>query len=603
VPDKTVRDFVAAYLRPHRPRLALLAVLFLAGVGLLLVNPLLAKTFIDQASAGAPFDRLVRIAAVFLAVALLTQIATVAEVYVAEDLGWRTTNALRVDLTAHVLALDDRFHADHGAGELLERIDGDVAAIAGFFARFVVHVLGSALFLLGVLALLWREDWRIGGLLTAFALASVAYLGRGGDFVGRRSRRSRVVNADLSAYLEERLSALPDIKANGGDDATRHGLDERLADRFHADRSALLAASLFSGAANAALVAATIASLATAAWLQRSGVITVGGLYLVFRYTGMLRMPLERLSRHMNSFQRAMGGIVRVRELMAIEPRITDGGAGVSLPRGALAVELDAVDFAYDDEPVLSDVSFGVEPGHVLGVVGRTGSGKTTTARLLFRLYDVDRGAVRVGGIDVRDLRVDDLRRHIGLVTQDVQIFAGTLRDNLRLFDPDVGDDRLLAVFASLGLDDWLAGLPGGLDTVLGPTERGLSAGEAQLIALARVFLEDPGVVVLDEASSRLDPHTEALLEHAIDRLLTDRTGIVIAHRLGTIGRADEVLVLDGGRVVEHGDRVALAADPTSRFAGLLRTGLAEPTGLGGPTGLSGPTGRSGIAGLPEVRA
>jgi ATP-binding cassette subfamily B protein len=237
-------------------------------------------------------------------------------------------------------------------------------------------------------------------------------------------------------------------------------------------------------------------------------------------------------------------------------------------------------------------VSFGVEPGHVLGAVGRTGSGKTTMARLLFRLYDVDRGAVRVGGVDVRDLRVDDLRAHIGLVTQDVQIFAGTLRDNLRLFDPDVGDDRLLAVFASLDLDDWLADLPDGLDTLLGPmalgpTARGLSAGEAQLIALARVFLEDPGVVVLDEASSRLDPHTEALLEHAIDRLLADRTGIVIAHRLGTIERADEVLVLDGGRVVEHGDRVALATDPTSRFAELLRTGLAD----------------SGLAGLPEVRA
>ena len=577
MPDKTVRDFVAAYLRPHRPRLALLAVLFLAGVGLLLVNPLLAKTFIDQASAGAPFDRLVRIAGVFLAVALLTQLATVAEVYVAEDLGWRTTNALRVDLTAHVLALDDRFHADHGAGELLERIDGDVGAIAGFFARFVVHVLGSALFLLGVLALLWREDWRIGGLLTAFAVASVAYLTRGGGFVGRRSRRSRVVNADLSAYLEERLSALPDIKANGGDDATMHGLHERLAARFRTDRDALLAASLFSGAANAVLVAATVASLVTAAWLQQSGAITVGGVYLVFRYTGMLRMPLERLARHMNSFQQAMGGIVRVRELMAIEPRIVDG-AGSALPSGALAVELDAVDFAYDQEPVLKQVSFSVEPGHVLGVVGRTGSGKTTLARLVFRLYDVDRGAVRVGGIDVRDLRVDDLRGRIGLVTQDVQIFAGTLRDNLRLFDPDVGDDRILAVFASLGLGDWSAGLPGGLDTVLGPTARGLSAGEAQLVALARVFLEDPGVVVLDEASSRLDPHTEALLEHAIDRLLAGRTGIVIAHRLGTIERADEVLVLDGGRVVEHGDRVALATDPTSRFAELLRIGL--PTGL-----------------------
>jgi ABC-type multidrug transport system fused ATPase/permease subunit len=575
VPDKTVRDFVAVYLRPHRPRLALLAVVFFAGIGLQLANPQLAKTFIDQAAAGAPFDRLIQIAGTFLAVAVLTQVANVAEVYVAEDLGWRTTNALRVDLTAHVLALDDGFHADHGAGELLERIDGDVAAIAGFFARFVVHVLGSALFLLGVLALLWREDWRIGGLLTAFALASVAYLTRGGGFVGRRSRRSRAVNADLSAYLEERLSALVDIKANGADDATMRGLHERLATRFRVDRDALLAASLFSGAANTALVAATVVSLATAAWLQQSAAITVGGVYLVFRYTTMLRMPLERLSRHMNSFQRAMGGIVRVRELLATDPRITDG-AGAELTTGALSVELDAVDFAYDREPVLRGVSCRVEPGHVLGLVGRTGSGKTTIARLLFRLYDVDGGAVRVGGVDVRDLRVDDLRRRIGLVTQDVQLFSGTLRDNVRLFDPAVGDDQLVAVFESLGLDEWLAALPDGLDTVLGPTARGLSAGEAQLVALARVFLEDPGLVVLDEASSRLDPHTEALLEHAIARLLGGRTGIVIAHRLRTIGRADEVLVLDGGRVIEHGDRVALAGDATSRLAALLRTGLPE---------------------------
>jgi ABC-type multidrug transport system fused ATPase/permease subunit len=575
VPDKTVRDFVAAYLRPHRPRLALLALVFCLGTGLQLANPQLAKIFIDQASAGAPFDRLIRVAGAFLAVALLTQVATVAEVYVAEDLGWRTTNALRADLTAHVLALDDGFHTDHGAGELLERVDGDVSAIAGFFARFVVHVLGSALFLCGVLVLLWREDWRIGGLLTALALASVVYLTRGGGFVGRRSRRSRAVNADLSAYLEERLSALPDIKANGADAATVRGLDERLATRFRVDRDALLAASLFSGAASTVLVAATVASLATAAVLQQSGAITLGGVYLVFRYTSMLRMPLERLSRHMNSFQRAMGGIVRVRELLAIEPRITVG-AGAEGPGGALAVELDDVDFAYDQEPVLRHVSCHVEAGHVLGLLGRTGAGKTTNARLVFRLYDVDGGAVRVGGIDVRDLRVGDLQRRVGLVTQEVQLFAGTLRDNVRLFDPTVGDDQLAAVFTSLGLDAWLAELPDGLDTVVGPSARGLSAGESQLIALARVFLGDPCLVILDEASSRLDPHTEALLEHAIDRLLAGRTGLLIAHRLRTLDRVDEVLVLDRGRVVEHGDRAALAADPTSRFAELSRTGLRE---------------------------
>lgn len=575
VTDKSLRAFVATYLRPHRSRLALLGLLVFLAIGLQLANPQLAKAFIDQASAGAPFDRLIRIAGAFLAVALLTQVVNVLEVYIAEDLGWCTTNALRVDLTTHVLALDDGFHADHGAGELLERIDGDVAAISEFFARFVVHVLGSGVFLVGVLALLWREDWRVGGVVTACTLVSVVYIARGGGFVGRRSRHSRVVNAELSAYLEERLSALPDIKANGGDHATMRGLHERLAARFRVDRDALMAASLFSAAANTTLVAATVASLATAAWLQQSGTMTVGGVYLVFRYTGMLGMPLERLSRNMNVFQRAMGGVVRVRELLATEPRITDG-AGRQLPAGALAVELDAVDLAYDREQVLRQVSCRIEPGHVLGLLGRTGSGKTTIARLLFRLYDVDSGAVRVGDIDVRDLKVDDLRRRVGLVTQDVQLFTATLRDNVRLFDPDIGDDRLIEVFAALGLAEWLSGLPEGLDTMLGPTARGLSAGESQLVAFARVFLLDPGLVILDEASSRLDPHTEALLEHAVDRLLTGRSGIVIAHRLHTIDRADEVLLLDDGVVVEHGDRVALAADPTSRFAQLLRTGLVD---------------------------
>jgi len=185
-------------------------------------------------------------------------------------------------------------------------------------------------------------------------------------------------------------------------------------------------------------------------------------------------------------------------------------------------------------------------------------------------------GAVRLGGVDVRDTTVDELRSRVALVTQDVQLFAGTLRDNVTLFDPRIDDGELHAVFSALDLDPWLAELPAGLDTVLGPTARGLSAGEAQLVALARVFLKDPGLVVLDEASSRLDPHTEELLEHAISRLLDGRTGIVIAHRLSTVERADTILVLEDGRVAELGDRRRLVDDPSSRFAQLLRAGIGE---------------------------
>ncbi len=306
-----------------------------------------------------------------------------------------------------------------------------------------------------------------------------------------------------------------------------------------------------------------------------SGAITLGSVYLVFRYATMTRLPLDRLQRQMNSLQQATGGIVRVRELLATHPRVTDG-KGATFVHGALSVELDNLSFAYADEPVLRNVSFRIEPGEGLGLLGRTGSGKTTISRLLFRLHDPVSGAVRLAGTDIRVAKLDALRSRIALVTQDVQLFAGTLRDNVSLFDASVTDDTLSAVFAELGLGEWLTSLGAGLDTELGPRARGLSAGEAQLVALARVFLKDPGVVILDEASSRLDPATERFLEGAVSRLLAGRTGVVIAHRLATVNRADRILILDDGVVAELGGREELAADPDSRFSRLLRAGMAE---------------------------
>lgn len=568
-------SLLATYLRPEWPRTLLLGLLLLAGIGLQLANPQIAKTFIDRAEAGEPPERLVWIALLFLGVAALSQAATVAETYVAADLGWRTTNALRVDLTRHVLALDAGFHAEHSAGELIERIDGDVSAIAGFFSRFVVHVLGNGLFLLGLLLLLFREDWRVGGLLTLFALAALAFMTRGGGFVGVRSRLAREAAADLTGYVEERLAGLADLKASGADAYVMRRLDERLAARFQRVRAAVMAASLFNGAVGLILVIGTGAALALSATLFGAGAITLGTVYVVFRYTAMLRQPIERLSRQMNIFQQATGGVVRVSELLATRPEVTDGyGAGI--PDGALSVELDRVSFAYGVEPVLHCVSCCVRPGEVLGLLGRTGSGKTTIARLLFRLHDPSEGSVRLGGIDLRQMRLDALRERVGLVTQDVQLFHGTLRDNVTLFDHGVPDARLREVFNELGLGEWLDALPNGLDTPLGASGRGVSAGEAQLVALARVFLKDPGLVVLDEASSRLDPLTERLLQRAVSRLLEGRTGVVIAHRLETVDRADAILILEDGRIVELGQRAELVHQAESRFARLLRVGIQE---------------------------
>ncbi len=572
---KLDRTLLTTYLRPEWPRAILLALLLFVGIGLQLANPQIARTFIDRAQAGAPFERLVSIALLFIGVALLTLAASVTETYVAEDLGWRTTNALRADLTRHVLDLDASFHAEHVTGELIERIDGDVAAIADFFARFVVQVLGSGVFLLGVLVLLARENWRIGALLTTFTLVALAFMTQGGGFVGVRARALRQASADLIGYLDESLAGLPDLKTSGADAYVMRRLLQYLAARFHRVQAAVMAGSLFNAVVGLLLVLGTGAGLGLSTTLHRTGAITLGTIYLVFRYTSMLRQPLERLTREMNSFQQASGGIARVRELLATRARVVDG-PGAPFPSDALSVELDSVSFAYEAEPVLRSVSFRVEPGEVLGLLGRTGSGKTTISRLLFRLHDPTEGVIYVGGTDLRDARLDALRARVGLVTQDVQLFQGTLRDNVALWDRTVPDARLAEAFAELGLDEWLYGLPDGLDTQLGPGGRGLSAGEAQLVALARVFLKDPGLVILDEASSRLDPATERLLERAVTRLLHGRTGVVIAHRLHTVERADRILILEDGRVAEFGPRADLLRDPQSRFARLLRAGMTE---------------------------
>jgi ATP-binding cassette subfamily B protein len=239
-------------------------------------------------------------------------------------------------------------------------------------------------------------------------------------------------------------------------------------------------------------------------------------------------------------------------------------------------VELRGVTFGYGTgKPVLDQVDLRVPAGTTLGVVGRTGSGKTTVGRLVARLWDTEAGAVLVGGVDVRSLGQADLRRHIGVVTQEVELLRAPLRDNLTMFGSIEADDaQLTAALHDVGLGGWLGSLPGGLDEHL-DGEAELSAGEGQLLAFARVLLADPAVVILDEASSRLDPETEARLTVATDQLLAGRTALVIAHRLATLDRVDQIAVLDHGRLVEHGDRGDLAADPTSRYHRLLASSLS----------------------------
>jgi len=567
---------LAYYLRPQWPRMALLALILCGAIGVQVSTPLVASRFIDQATSGGALRDLIVLALLTMGLALAGQGLAVAETYVAENVSWAATNALRADLLAHLLRLDASFHTAHTPGELIERVDGDVATLARFFSRFVVYVLGNGILMLGVLGLLYHVDWRVGLGLSAFVALALTAMLRIRAVATPSWAAERQASADFYGFLGEYLAGLEDIRSSGAGAFVLR----RCAEVMRPWLAVTLKAGTWDytmGATTQGLFAlGTAVAFALSAMLFKSGTLTIGTVYLIFQYTELLRQPTERISDEVQDLQQADASMGRVEALLETAPRLTDG-PGVALPSGPLAVELDGVSFGYaEDAPVLRDVSVRLESGRVLGVVGRTGSGKTTLTRLLSRFYDPLAGVVRLGGVDLRAVRLAAVRARIGLVTQEVNIFNASVRDNLTLFDDGVPDDRISAVLDTLGLTRWLRELPRGLDTLLGSGGAGLSAGQAQVLACARIFLRDPDVVILDEASSRLDPATERLVHTALGRLLDGRTGIIVAHRLATMAYADDILVLEDGQVREHGPRLALAADPASRFATLLRVAAEE---------------------------
>ncbi len=576
IPLRQYWKLLVNYLKPQKGRVIWMAVLLFSSIGLQLLNPQILRHFIDSAISGDQNTNMLGLAGLFLAVAFVTQILGVLATYTSENVGWTATNALRNDLTEHCLRLDMDFHNTHTPGELIERLDGDVTALAKFFSQLVVRVLGNILLLIGVLILLFLEDWRVGLALTGFSIISVFILTRIRGLAVGDSKNFSVANADLFGFFEERVAGLEDIRSNGAEAYTQRRLTEVLRGFFYNGRKANMGYTRIYFIATLMFAAGYVLALSLGAAFFMSGAITLGTVYLIFQYTEMLRMPIEQMTRQVQDLQRASAGILRIQELFNIQPKVQDG-TQATLPSGPLSVEFERVQFGYNSEElILKDIGFRLEPGTVLGLLGRTGSGKTTLSRLLFRLYDINQGMLRVGGANIAELRLDDLRQRVGLVTQEVQLFHASVRDNLTFFDATVSDAKILEIIYELGLGDWFRGLPQGLDTELRSGGVGLSAGEAQLLAFTRLFLADPGLVILDEASSRLDPATERLIETAIDKLLQNRTAIIIAHRLATVQRADQIMILQDGQILEYGPRLQLSSDAHSRFSQLLQVGLEE---------------------------
>ncbi|WP_202630464.1 ABC transporter ATP-binding protein [Deinococcus alpinitundrae] len=573
---------LGTYLLPMWPRVLLLAALLIGSTLLTLTLPLLIARFVDTSTAAltaggeglGALGTLTRLSLMYIGVALIVQLLSAGATYLGAVVGWSATNRLRTDLTAHLLGLDMKYHKERTPGEMIERIDGDVTALSNFFSQFAVRVFGAALLLTGSVVMFFRENAWLGAGVLAFVALTLLGMNR----VRRRgiepTRLEREGSAKLFGFIEERLSGLDDVRSLGGGAYTLR--------KFLGVQGSFFRQLMTAGVERTAVwqfsmlmfTFGYVGVIGAAVGLYAAGTITVGTALLLYQYMSMVEEPIDQLTQQLQDVQKAGASLLRVGEILSLTSQLPSGTR--LLPAGALSLDFDDVSFAYEgeDDPsarVLSQLTFQLAAGRTLGLLGRTGSGKSTLTRLVSRLYDPTSGALRLGGVSTLEADLTSLRSRVAVVTQDVQLFQASVRDNLTFFDPGISDERVRSALTEVGLLDWAEELPEGLGTSL--PAGSLSAGEAQLLAFARVMLRDPGLIILDEPSSRLDPATEARLTAAMNRLLSGRSAIVIAHRLDTVARADDILVLGAGRVLEYGAREALAADTGSHYSRLLRAG------------------------------
>ncbi len=548
------------YIRPFRSTFIASLLCLPVTAGLSLLQPYLLKVAIDEYVSVADTRGLLVIAVLY-AISMIGEFTFLyLQYYLTMSVAQRSLAALRVDLVSHLQKLPARFFDRNPVGRLVTRLTTDVDVINEMFAAGGLTMLMDAVTLIGIITILLVIDWRLA--LVTLTVTPVLAIAVNFFRIHARNnyRRIRDRLARLNAYLQEAIAGVSVIQLFAREEQSFARFRE-LNDHH---RAAHHSANIYEAALFSVVEAISSISLALILWYGGgqiiAGTLAFGTLVAFIEYSQRFFIPVRDFSSKYAVMQSAMSAAERVFELLDRSVDIESPPAG-KVVDGRGSVEFDGVWFAYNrDQPVLRDVSFKVEPGEKVALVGHTGSGKTTVIKLLNRSYDVDRGRVLVDGVDVRDWDLAALRRRIGVVLQDVFLFSGTILDNLTLGRDDVGRDAAIAAAEAVHADVFVKRLPGGYDELVRERGNNLSVGQRQLLSFARALAYDPRILVLDEATSSVDMESELLIQDAVERLMAERTALVVAHRLSTIERADRILVMHGGEIRESGPHAELLA-------------------------------------------
>ncbi len=592
----TVRR-VLQFAKPHKAAITVFLVLIVIDAIAGAATPLIFKAIIDDGIAEGRADLVVWLAALVAALAVVSAINSIAQRWYSARIGEGLIHDLRTQVFDHVQRMPIGFFSRAQTGALVSRLNSDVQGAQQAFTSTLSSVVGNALAVVTTLAAMFILSWQI----TLLSLALLPLFVFPARWTGQRlaaiTRERYRLNGEMGQMMTERFNVSGALLVKLFGDPDREA--EAFSGRAARVRDIGVTSAMYSRVVMAAL--GLLASLATAlvygvgGVLAISGSLGIGTLVALAAYLNRLYGPLTSLSNVQVDVMTTLVSFERVLEVLDLEPSIVDHADPTPIPGGPVAVEIDDVRFRYPTaqevslaslegvvrldehlpDEILHGVSLRVEPGTTLALVGPSGAGKSTIAGLVSRLHDPTTGAVRIGGVDLRDTTLAEVRDTVGVVAQDVHLFHDTLRANLTYVRPDATDADIEAALRAAEIWNVVAALPDGLDTVVGDRGHRMSGGEKQRIAIARLLLKDPQVVVLDEATAHLDAGSEAAVQAALARALVDRTSIVIAHRLATVRAADQIAVIDGGRVVERGTHDELVA-AGGLYARLSRTQFTD---------------------------